>query len=318
MAFLFTNSRSLVEHLAVVTAGISLAAVPMMAQTTGTAAPALQTVAFSSSSSGHNLFAGEDIDGRSLASAPDGTMKTIAPQYGGGYGGGNYHRYNDNSRWSHFAFEAGGGFTAPIGNAASGGFTSVIGDGNKYPAITWGGNFLVGGGWNFSKRFALLGEFSYNDNKIPGKTLNALYNEVFASQGISYLGGNVHTLAITAEPVFYYYNSKKHNYAGYVIGGGGWYHKSTNFTTPIQSCDYFYGYCGYSNQTFSSFTDNAGGLNLGTGISFKPFGPDSRAKLFAEARYVWVDTPGYDLNSTTGNPHTGTEELIPVTFGIRF
>ena len=117
MASLFTISRSHVGHLAVVTAAVSLAAAPAvaLAQTTNTVAPTLQTVAYSSSSSGQNPFAGQDIDGRSPNSAPDGTMQTVAPQYGGGYGGGNYHRYSDNSRLSHLAFEAGGGFTAPLG-----------------------------------------------------------------------------------------------------------------------------------------------------------------------------------------------------------
>jgi hypothetical protein len=128
MAFSFTPSRSLVGHLAIATAAVSLAAAPAVAfaQTSNVAAPALQTVAYSSSSSGQNPFAGQDIDGRSPASAPDGTMRTVAPQYGGGYGGGNYHRYSDNSRFSHLAFEAGGGFTAPLGNDVNGGFTTLL------------------------------------------------------------------------------------------------------------------------------------------------------------------------------------------------
>ena len=307
-------------------AALSLAATPVLAgaQTASTApvpaAPAPATIAYSSSTSA-NPFSDQDLVGSSLASAPDGSLSSArsAPQYGGGYGHGRYHRYDQNGGgFSHFAFEAGGGFTAPLGNDVSGGFTSLIGDGNRYGSVTWGGNLMVGAGWNFTKNFAVLGEFMYNDNKIPGKTLAALYNQDFASQGVTSIGGNVLTYSITAEPVFYYFNSNKHSYAGYVIGGGGWYKKTTNFTTPVESCDYFYGYCGYFNQTFSSFSDNAGGLNIGTGVSFKPFGEYSRAKLFAEARYIWVDTPRYNLNSTTGNPHTGTEELIPVTFGIRF
>lgn len=252
-------------------------------------------------------------------------MKTIAPQYGGGNGGGGYKPYNDNSSLSHFAFEAGGGFTAPLGNAASGGFTSIIGDGNKYGTETWGGNFIVGAGWSFTKRFTLLGELSYNDNKIPGRTLSAFYNLIGGSSltdgsgnPIYSIGGNIHTYGITAEPVFYYYTSDKHSYSGYIIGGGGWYHKSVNFTEPAQYCDYYYGYCGVTNQTFSSYSDSGLGANLGTGISFKPFGQYSRAKLFAEARYVFVGTPRETATSNPSDLHTGTEELIPVTVGIRF
>ena len=299
-------------------AAVSLAAFPAFAQEL-----ALQPAAYSSSASGLNPFAGEDIDGRSLASAPDGTIRTIAPQYGGGYGGGRYHPSSDNGTWSHLAFEAGGGFTAPIGNAASGGFTSVIGTGQRFPAITWGGNFLVGAGWNFTKRFALLGEFQWDSNKIPGRTLSALYLQLdpaagLSANGIYSIGGNVHTLSLTAEPVFYYYNSSKHSYAGYLIGGGGWYHKSTNFTAPVQSFDPYYGGTYVTNQTFDSVSDNALGANIGTGISFKPFGEYSKAKLFAEARYVFVNTPSETATTNPNTFHTGTEELIPVTFGIRF
>ncbi len=305
---------------------LSLIASPAFALAQASApALKLQPVAYSSSSSAGNPFGGEDIDGRSLASAPDGSMKTIAPQYGGGYGGGGYKPYNDNSRFSHIAFEAGGGFTAPIGNAASGGFTSLIGDGSvKYPTITYGGNLLIGAGWNFSKRFAVLGEFQYDTNKIPGRTLSALYYQLdpvvgLSASGIPNIGGNVHTYSVTAEPVFYYYNSDKHSYAGYIIGGGGWYHKSTNFTAPVESYDPYYGGVYVTNQTFSSYSDNAGGANIGTGVSFKPFGQYSRAKLFAEARYVYVATPSESAADVqAGNFHTGSEELIPITFGIRF
>ncbi len=304
-------------------AAFSLTALPAFAQAQADPSPVLQPIAYSSSASGYNPYAGEDIDGRSLASGPNGTMRTIAPQYGGGYGGGRYHPSSDNGTWSHLAFEAGGGFTAPIGNAASGGFTSVIGTGQKYPTITWGGNFLVGAGWNFTKRFALLGEFQWDSNKIPGTTLSALYSQLdpalgLSSSGIASIGGNVHTLSVTAEPVFYYFNSDKHSYAGYIIGGGGWYHKSTNFTAPVESFDPYYGGTYVTNQTFDSVSDNALGGNIGTGISFKPFGQYSKAKLFAEARYVFVNTPAETATTNPNTFHTGTEELIPVTFGIRF
>lgn len=317
------------SSLAAATAALALAAAPVFvsAQTapaapapsaaSGSAAPSANMIAYSSSDAA-NPFAGEDLVGQSLGSAPDGSMK-VAPQYGGGYGGGRYHRYDQGGGFSHFAFEAGGGFTAPIGNAASGGFTTLIGDGSNYGTETWGGNFLVGAGWNFTKRFALLGEYSYNSMKIPGTTLSAVYNESgLDAEGISTIGGNTHTQGVTAEGVFYYYNSDKRSYSAYLIGGGGWYHKSTNFTTPVVEEDFYGEYV--ANETFDSYSDNAGGLNLGTGIAFKPFGQYSQAKLFAEARFVFVDTPAESYADLSNNNvlHTGTQEYIPVTVGIRF
>jgi hypothetical protein len=276
-----------------------------------------------STSSNHALLAGEDIDGASIASSPNPTPAAASaalPQYGGS--GGGYSGYHG-SRWDHVAFEVGGGFTAPIGNDVNGGFTTAIGDGNRYGTDGWGGNILVGGGWAFTKRFTLLGEYEYNSNKIPGRTLSAVYNSDasdFSANGIASIGGNVHTNSITAEPVFYYYNSDKHKYAGYVIGGVGWYHKTISFTAPVEE-DTFYGVY-VVNSTFSSYSDNGVGVNFGTGVSFKPFGTDSRAKLFGEVRYVWADTPA-ETAAEASNPnstvlHTGTEGLVPVTVGLRF
>ncbi len=274
-----------------------------------------------STSSTHALLAGDDIDGSSIASEPS-PAPSASPQYGGG-GYSGYHE----SRLSHLAFEAGGGFTAPVGNDVNGGFTTVIGDGNRYGTDGWGGNFLVGAGWTFTKRFSLLGEYQFNTNKIPGRTLSTIYNSFnnsdptdFSGNGITAIGGHVHTSSITAEPVFYYFNSDKHKYAGYIIGGAGWYHKTISFTAPVAEETYYGVYV--QNQSFSSYGDSGLGVNFGTGVSFKPFGESSHAKLFAEARYVWADTPretqadATDPNSTV--LHTGTEGLIPVSVGIRF
>ena len=56
---------------------------------------------------------------------------------------------------------------------------------------------------------------------------------------------------------------------------------------------------------------------MGTGIYFKPFGEYSNAKIFAEARYHYGNTPAETATTPTDTFHTGTEELIPETFGIR-
>jgi hypothetical protein len=271
-----------------------------------------------SSSSNQALLGGEDIDGSSIATPA--AISAALPQYGGS--GGGYNGYHG-SRWDHVALEFGGGFTAPVGNDVNGGFTTVIGDGNNYGSDTWGGNFLVGGGWAFSKRFTLFGEYEYNSNKIPGKTLSAVYNGNalnYESNGINNIGGNIHTNSLTAEPMFTYYSSDKHSLGAYVIGGVGWSHKSINFTAPVEE-ESFYGVY-VVNETFSSYTDNGLNVNFGTGVSYKIFGPDSRAKLFGEVRYVFADTPretaAEATNTSTSIVHTGTEGLLPVSVGIRF
>jgi hypothetical protein len=99
---------------------------------------------------------------------------------------------------------------------------------------------------------------------------------------------------------------------GYSINLGG-----GCFTQPVyvgDYCDYFYGcYPQYENVTLSHFSSNQGGANIGTGITFRP-NPDGKGKFFAEARYVWVDSPA-SSNSAVG---TGTVNMFPVTFGYRW
>jgi len=239
-----------------------------------------------SSSTDYKAYIGtEDFAGASLASPANGSP---APQYGGGRA--RYPEYR--SRWSQMAFEAGGGFTAPTGN----------GD----PYITYGGNVTVGAGWNFNKWAGMLAEYQFNRNKIPGATLS----------GLGVPGGNVNTWSLTLQPIVYLPMDRTKGV--YVTGGGGFYRKVTNFTEPVAACyyNYYYGYiCGYQNQTVYHFSSNQGGMNIGAGFYWKAFGENSNAKLFAEARYVWLDTP----KASTSQPLAyGAEELIPVTFGVRF
>jgi Outer membrane protein beta-barrel domain len=204
---------------------------------------------------------------------------------GGGRGAGQYERKTGVFSVNHLAFEAGAGFNAPIGNDT--------------PYITWGGNFTGGGGLNFNKRFSLLGEFQFMDNKLPG---------AFVAAGGGQ-GGNAHIISLTADPVVDLFPSRVNSI--YVTGGGGYYHKSTNFT--VEECCDFEGYP--VNVTANSFTSNQGGVNIGLGLQHRVGGVygDGKMKLFGEARYVYIHTPA--ISQTNG---LGTTELIPVTFGLRF
>ncbi|ACO32666.1 MULTISPECIES: outer membrane beta-barrel protein [Acidobacterium] len=254
----------------------------------------------SSSSDGYSSSAaytrGLNIDnlvGNTLADAPAGQYGSN----GGGQYGAQYPNYQ--SRWSKLAFEAGGGFTAPIGNDTHG-------------YNTWGYNFRVGAGWNFSKRLGVLVEYTFDRTKIPGSTLSYLSNE----SGIYPLYGNINNWSFTIDPIIYQPFTK--TTGAYITGGGGFYRKVTNFSTPVPftGCDFYYGcYYGYAAQTVAHSSSNQGGLNIGAGLYWKAFGEDSNAKLYMEARYVWINSP----NASRADPYgSGTEGLIPVTFGVRF
>jgi len=195
------------------------------------------------------------------------------------------------SRLDHLAFEAGAGLTSPIGNDTR--------------FVTYGYNITAGAGWNFNSKFGALIEYQFNRDKIPGATLSLV--------GVP--GGNVNTYSFTVDPIYNY--AKFGKFGGYVTGGGGFFRKVTNYTSPQQTtyCDPYYG-CGYGyqNTTVGHFSSNQGGFNIGTGVTYAAFGDESRAKLYAELRYEWVDSP----KATATMPGTGTETLLPLTIGVRF
>jgi len=201
-----------------------------------------------------------------------------------GAGAGPYDS-NGGGGGRHYAWIGGGGFNTPIGDSGS--------------YITWGGNLTAGGGLHFSRGFALVGEFSYFANKLPGAF-------VAAGGGQS---GNSHIFALTVDPVFDLFPKRTNSV--YVVGGGGYYHKSTNFNV-LGGYD-FYGYPVYV--TANSFSSNAGGFNAGFGLTHRLGGVygDGQMKLFAEARYTWIATP--QIGQANG---FGPTELIPVTFGVRW
>ena len=207
-----------------------------------------------------------------------------AGQYGNGGGSGGRKGFLHN-----LAFEAGAGFNAPVGNDT--------------PYITWGGNFTLGAGFRFSKQLSALLEYQFMDNKLPGALI--------AAAGTT--SGDAHINSITGSPVIDLFPKKSNGV--YLVGGFGYYHKSTNFN-EAECCAYdFYGEYPV-NVTVASFTSNQWGGNAGLGIYHRlggMYSAESHTQLFAEARYTFIHTPA--ITQTNG---LGTTELLPVTLGVRF
>ena len=208
-----------------------------------------------------------------------------AGQYGGQGAGAAKTNFLHN--WT---FEAGGGFNAPIGN--------------DIPFITWGGNVNLGAGFRFSNRLSALLEYQFIDDKLPGAML--------AAYGVS--AGNAHINSITGSPVIDLFPKKSTGV--YLVGGFGYYHKSTNLQ-DYEEVESFYGV--YEEPvTVASVTSNQWGANAGLGIYHKLggnlYGGDStHTELFGEARYTFLHTP-----PPSASNGFGTTELIPVTLGLRF
>ena len=178
--------------------------------------------------------------------------------------------------------------------------------------ITWGGNITVGAGVNFNRQFAMLAEYQFISDKLPGK--------IIAETGAN--GGNAHIWSLTLSPVVSLMPKSSNDV--YLTGGGGFYRKVTNFTDPAlaQYCNYYY--CGLVtvNQVVGHFSSNQPGWNIGGGYQHRMGGMfnDSKMKLFVEARYLKIYTPAYSnqpngLGATTLAADT---IQVPVNVGVRW
>lgn len=189
-----------------------------------------------------------------------------------------------------FNFNIGGGFGLPQGQASN--------------IVNSGGTFQVGGGKNFGPMLGANLEYMFQD--LPPKST------IVALTGAP--NGSVHEHSVTLN--FLVHSPEAHRFGGYVIFGGGWYHRTWELTTPSlslgQVCLPSYAWWGIvctnglvsSTTQIASGSSNGGGWNAGAGITYR-LGA-SHIKFYTEARY-----------------HVAYQKLVdtrvlPVTFGIRW
>ena len=212
---------------------------------------------------------------------------------------GGYDRGNGGWRKSavnRLAFEIGVGATVP----------------QEKNYNTWGGDITLGAGENFDRQFAMLAEYQFISDKLPGK--------IIAQTGAD--GGNAHIWSLTLSPVVSLMPRSSNDV--YLTGGGGFYRKVTNFTNPAlaQYCTYYY--CGLVtvNQVVGHFSSNQAGWNIGGGYQHRMGGMfnDSKMKLFVEARYLKIYTPAYS-NQPNGLGQTTIAAdtiQVPINVGVRW
>ena len=184
-----------------------------------------------------------------------------------------------------FAFDVGGGFTQPIGNT------------QRHLDNGW--NLTGGAGVNFSKYFGTMIDVGYNRFGINGATLNRA----------GFPDGDVSVFSATLDPIIHL-NASSH-VDMYVMGGGGLYHTTQEFTQPsiasLTAFDPFFGFYSVvvpTTQILSSYSVNKPGVNIGAGFAI---GTKWHGKLFAEARYNRIFM-GNDRHA----------DYIPVSFGFRW
>ncbi len=218
------------------------------------------------------------------------------------YGRPNYHDNNTNADGSSkYSFDVGAGLTIPTGNA------------NKYLHTSYG--IQLGGGRNFNKTLGLMLQFEFDNFGFDSSTL--------AAQGTTYgvtdLGGTSHVWSFTLNPVINFLTSDSGG--AYFLFGGGFYHKTANFTVPAtgEYCDY-YGFC-YSyvaNATIDKYTSNAAGAQAGLGFTWR-LSRFSNERLFVEGKYEFMDNQPRAASTTNFYPpNSNRTQYIPITVGIRW
>ena len=230
-----------------------------------------------------------------LAALPSAPSPTASQDRGGGgydHGNGGWRK----STVNRLAFEIGVGPTVPPDKTY----------------ITWGGNITLGAGMNFNRQFAMLVEYQFISDKLPGK--------IIAQTGAD--GGHAHIWSFTMAPVVSLFPKSSNDV--YLTGGGGFYRKVTNFTNPslAQYCTYYY--CGLVtvDQVVGHFSSNQAGWNIGGGYQHRMGGMfnDSKMKLFVEARYLMIYTPAYS-NQPNGLGRTTIAAdtiQVPINLGVRW
>lgn len=198
---------------------------------------------------------------------------------------------------NRLTIEAGFGANAPAGDKSY---------------ITWGDQFVIGGGVNINRYLATFIEYQFIDDKLPGA--------IIAEAGAE--GGHDHIWSFSIDPVFDLFPKASNDV--YLRGGGGFYRKVTIFTDveATEFCEFYYCGEGYAPQTVGHFSSNQGGFDIGGGYQHRfggMFG-ESRTRVFAEVRYVDVLSPAITTqpNGLGTTSVAADTKLIPITFGVRW
>ncbi len=161
-----------------------------------------------------------------------------------------------------FTMEALGGVSLPMGSAKD--------------EMKTGYDVLIGAGWKFTPSVAALVEFQFDRFSLTPSALNAA----------ALPAGFTRFWSFSLNPR--YYIRPNHKLGEYVTAGFGFYGREIAFTDPSQIqtyCDPYYGTGCQSSSApiIASNTSYKGGINVGGGLTYSPFG--TRVKLVADVRY---------------------------------
>jgi hypothetical protein len=188
--------------------------------------------------------------------------------------------------------------SAPVSSSAQ-----VVGTG-------WG--IVVGAGYNFNRRNAIVNEFLWNRVYPSRGALQPLQTVLQSGD----LRGNSDFYALTAN---YRYELRGRTVGTYLIGGGGWYFRNTWLSHEVPSgtgniCTPVWRWFGYSctsgivnpKQPPVISSLNSLGANAGIGFTARGGGGEAPYRFYAEARYHYAPTKNISTH------------FVTITLGIRY
>jgi hypothetical protein len=177
-------------------------------------------------------------------------------------------------------------------------------------AVHLGFGVVVGGGYNFTRHHAAIGEFMWN-NLFPTNEALAKLRTAFDNPNVD---ANVDVMALTGN---YRYELRGRALGTYLIGGAGLYYRHTHLSAQVITgsttiCTPTWEWWGFTctngyvteNQSLGSWSATAGGFNGGIGFTTRV--GEAPYRFYAESRYHYA--PNSRLNT----------QLIDITFGIRY
>jgi hypothetical protein len=324
-SFLMAGTTSLLQAQQSQPVGSTFKA-PLFVASESAPSPAAASYSIFSSSSSSSLDSASASDSDARFTLSSSALGSSQPPPRRRYGRPNYSSGNTNPDGSSkYTFLVGAGASVPIGNT------------HVYETPSY--DFQLGGGRNFNKTVGVLLQFDYDHFGLQGATLanqQFIYNFCTPAQialgctaQISGLDGNSHVWSVTLNPTFTL--ATEGSLGAYMVVGGGYYHKVTNFTLPQTQLQCgIYG-CGYYTvqANVDHYTSNAPGVSGGFGLTYK-FSKFSNQRFYVEGRYVFVaneNRPGVTARNVSTASPTATNfypanshrtTFIPITFGLRF
>ena len=184
-----------------------------------------------------------------------------------------------------------------------------------------GWNGTIGATFNINEKLGVLADYTYTRMNGPEKTISVVSNPIAGAVTNGLLESN-HQMHVGTFDLVYKEQSKEHPIGGYVLGGGGIYHRIVQLTSPTVGyttyCDPYWYVCYPAlvsvDQIIGDRSSNDFGINFGGGVTF-----GHQAKFYVEARYHYVWGPKVNVPAGVTVPNTSTNaQYFPITFGVRF